>query len=106
MKIAFDVKGTLDGPKGHIILSLLLYLQKQGHEVVVWSNVLTYAAEFVNKHELKCEFMSKKMRSDLDERFDWAIEDDTSQTWLDAKQFMFVDEIQTTEWCLVKMGLK
>ena len=103
MRIAFDVKGTLDGPKGHIILSALHHLLKQGHTCVVWSNLYSYAADFVRDNELDklgVEAMSKKSLSDLEgydtQPFDYAIEDDTRQTYLAAKQFIFVHQIETT----------
>jgi hypothetical protein len=37
-KGAVDVKGTLQGPKGELVLGLLLELQNMGHECIVWSN--------------------------------------------------------------------
>ena len=109
MKIAFDVKGTLDGPKGHIILSVLLHLQKMGHECIVWSNSYGYARDFVEKHELKdvrAESKGDKWNTDEKNFYDFAIEDDKSQTYLAAKQFIFVNEIETAGWILKKMGLK
>lgn len=97
MRIAFDVKGTIDGPKGKFVLGLMAYLQELGHECVVWSNSLQFAAEAVNKNKLKVEFMSKRMGMDLDhdetQFFDFAVEDDTSQTWLAAKSFIWVHEL-------------
>jgi hypothetical protein len=110
MKIAFDVKGTLDSPKKNILVSLINWLQKNGHECVVWSNSYMYAVECVKNNDLKCETMSKATKGDFrqydKDEFDWAIEDDRSQTWLAAKNFLWVDEIETTGWCLIKMGLK
>ena len=104
MKIAFDVKGTLDGPKGHIILAALELLVEAGHTCVVWSNLYSYAADFVNDHKLDklgVEAWSKKSMSDLDgydlQPFDYAIEDDACQTYLAAKQFIFVHQIETTD---------
>lgn len=97
MRIAFDVKGTIDGPKGSVILEAFRRLQRLGHTCVVWSNAHSYATEAVEKHGLVAEAMSKKMMLDYgsaNEIFDVAIEDDRSQgRWLGAKRFVFVDEI-------------
>lgn len=105
MKIAFDVKGTIDGPRGKIILEAFRKLQELGHECIVWSNSLGYAHDAVKSHGLNADFMSKKMMLDYDsedEAMDVAIEDDRSQTWLGAKRFIFVDEITNNSDALVR----
>lgn len=97
MRIAFDVKGTIDGPKGKFVLGLMAFLQELGHECVVWSNSYSFAADAVRDHNLKVEYMSKKMKGDMDhdetQFYDFAVEDDTSQTWLAAKSFIWVHEL-------------
>lgn len=96
MRIAFDVKGTIEGPKGAVILEAFRKLQGLGHVCAVWSNLYSYATDAIKKHGLEAEAMSKKMMLDYDsesEAFDVAIEDDRSQTWLGAKTLIFVDEI-------------
>lgn len=98
MRIAFDVKGTLDGPKSGLVLHIFDQLQKQGHECVVWSNYLDYAVQAIKKHNLQNTTpMTKKSKVDMmnseEGMFDLAIEDDRSQTWLGAKKFAFVDEL-------------
>ena len=107
MKIAFDVKGTIDGPKGHIILVVFEELQKRGHECVVWSNSINFAFDAVKENDLEADFMSKKGKWDCDnnpdEYFDVAIEDDRSQIYLAAKRFIWVDEIETAGWLLNKI---
>jgi hypothetical protein len=109
MKIAFDVKGTLDGPKGHIVLSALKHLQKMGHECIVWSNSYSYAVDFVKEHKLegvRAEQKYDKWNTPPEHFYDFAIEDDRSQTYLAAKQFIFVHDIETTGWIINRMGLK
>lgn len=55
MKIAFDVKGTIEGPKGKFVLGMLKMFQDAGHEVIVWSNAYGYAVDAVRDHELDAE---------------------------------------------------
>lgn len=97
MRIAFDVKGTIDGPKGELILDLFRGLQANGHECVVWSNLYSYAVDAVKNHKLSAQAMSKQSKGDLlsngQELFDLCIEDDYRQTYLGAKQILFVDKI-------------
>jgi hypothetical protein len=100
MKIAFDVKGTLDNPHDkrteRMVLALLETLQKQGHEIIVWSNSFGYAVECVNKLGLKnvrAESKSDKWSRDEANWYDVCIEDDTSQTYLAAKRIIFVKDI-------------
>ena len=98
MKVAFDVKGTIDGHKQDLVLKLFKGLQNKGHECVVWSNLYSYAVDAIRDHKLtNTEAMSKMSRFDLRDRemepMDIAIEDDRSQTWLGAKRFIFVDEL-------------
>lgn len=103
MKIAVDVKGTLEGYKKPQILRMIELFQKAGHTVVVWSNLYSYAVDAVRDNNLQnIESTSKSGKGDYgfegDESkfYDLAIEDDHSQTWLAAKRFIFVDEIPNT----------
>jgi hypothetical protein len=96
MTIAFDVKGTLEGPKGKFVLGLLLKLQEMGHECVVWSGSYGYAVDCVAKYGLenvRAESKSDKWSRDEANFYDVAIEDDRGQTWLAAKKIVFVDEL-------------
>jgi threonine dehydrogenase-like Zn-dependent dehydrogenase len=107
MRIAFDVKGTLEGPKKNILLVVFAELQKRGHECVVWSNSYGYAVDAVRDNDLNAEAMSKTTKWDVDDdqaKFvDVAIDDDSSQTWLAAKRFIWVHEIETAGWLLNKI---
>jgi hypothetical protein len=92
MKIAFDVQGTLEGPKGEQVLYIFNLLKQQGHELFVWTNGMIFPNELKND----AIFITKiaKIDCDNEEMFmDLAIEDDRYQTYLAAKAFMFVDEI-------------
>lgn len=97
MRIAVDVKGTLEGSMRAQIVRMMMFLQDQGHEVVVWSNSYSFAVEAVMKLAEtpleQIDAISKQATWDTEERFDIAIEDDRSQTWLAAKNFIWVDEI-------------
>lgn len=109
MRIAFDVKGTIEGPKGDVILGAFKKLQELGHTCVVWSNLYSYAVDAITKHGLSAEAMNKRSMSDLDEYsakpYDVAIEDDRHQIYLAANRFIFVDDITTSDE-LVKEILK
>lgn len=95
MKIAFDVKGTLSGPKEKFVVRLLLELQALGHECIVWSNSFGYAVDCVAKNgfkEVRAESKSTKWDRDQSNWYDVAIEDDHSQDYLAAKRIIFVDD--------------
>lgn len=110
MKFAFDVKGTIEGHKGAVIVEALKKLQALGHECVVWSNLYSYTVDAVKKHGLTAETMSKRSKNEMREYemdlFDVAIEDDRSQSYLGAKNFVFVDEITNNSDALVRYILK
>ena len=97
MKVAVDVKGTLEGPKREQILRLMMFFQDQGYEVVVWSNFYSFADDAVKdlaETSLKDIIAEcKKAKWETEEQYDIAIEDDRSQTWLAVKNFIWVDEI-------------
>lgn len=97
MRIAVDVKGTLEGHKRAQIVRMMLALQDLGHEIVVWSNAYGYAVDAVKKlAETPLEGLEpqdKRAKWETEERFDIAIEDDRGQEWLAAKNFIWVDEI-------------
>lgn len=107
MRIAVDVKGTIEGPKQVSILAMIRRAQELGHEVVVWSNSFGYAVDAVKKHSLNCEPQDKKMKSDLDNDesafFDLVIDDDMSQDWLAAKRFLWVRDIPNDDIAAVEM---
>lgn len=98
MKIAFDVKGTIEGPKKELVLKLFKGLQAKGHQCFVWSNCYSYAVDAIKDNELsQTEPMSKKSKFDFrdygQDPMDFCIEDDRSQTWLGANTIIFVDEL-------------
>jgi hypothetical protein len=97
MRIAFDVKGTIEGPKQKFVLGLMEYLKEAGHEIIVWSNSLSYAMDAVRDHELSCPAVSKRalydIDNDVDQCVDLAIDDDSSQSWLAAKRFIWVHDL-------------
>lgn len=101
MRIACDVLGTIQGPKGKQIIEALRKLIEQGHEVVVWSSDYGLAVNATQRYDLGVEAMGKLSKYEMKEReqelFDVAIEDDRNQTYLGAKRFIFVDEITTVE---------
>lgn len=101
MRVAFDVKGTIEGPKKDLVLKLFRGLQEKGHTCIVWSNLYSYAIDAVVNNKLEnTEPNRKYSKGDVAEgiyasttMFDLAVEDDRSQTWLAANRFLFVDEI-------------
>jgi hypothetical protein len=97
MKIAVDVKGTIEGPKQKQILTMIQALQQRGHEVVVWSNLYQFATDAVRKHNLSCQAMEKLTLMDVVNDgmgpMDLAIDDDSSQNWLASKRFLWVHQL-------------
>lgn len=99
MNIAFDVKGTLEGPKGITIRYILHHLMLRGHKITIWSNSLAYAMDYVKDYGLldKIQPVIKFSKSDVEYKedlyFDVAFEDDRSQGYLAAKHIVFVDQI-------------
>lgn len=96
MRIAFDVKGTIEGPHKAKILRLFHALQARGHELIVWSNLFSYAVDAVKDNNLKAEYMSKRTIGDCEteaDAFDYCIEDDISQWWLASRRFIWVHEV-------------
>lgn len=101
MRIAFDVLGTIQGPKGRVIIEAFKKLQAAGHETVVWSSDYGLAINAVTRYDLNADAMGKlsgyEMREREMELFDVAIEDDRGQTYLGTRRFIFVDEITTAD---------
>lgn len=101
MLVAFDVKGTIEGPKKDLVLKLFRGLQEKGHKCVVWSNLYSYAIDAIVDNGLNnTEPFKKYTKGDVAEGIyndtdtvDLAIEDDRCQTYLAAHRFLFVDEI-------------
>lgn len=97
MLIAVDVMGTLKGPKQAQILKIIHAFQNEGHEVIVWSNDYGYAVDIVKQLGLECEAHQKWTKGDVamrgDRMVDLAIDDDSTQTWLGAKNFLWVHQI-------------
>lgn len=98
MRIAFDVKGTIESPMKKQVLHMFKLFQDAGHEVVVWSNSYSYAVNAIKDNNLQNtdpedKFMKIDVERDESQYFDIAIEDDRRQDYLAAKKFIFVDEI-------------
>jgi siroheme synthase (precorrin-2 oxidase/ferrochelatase) len=97
MKIAFDVKGTIEGYKKKQVLRMFELFQKAGHEVIVWSNSYSFAVDAIEDNELtntRAESKGDKWNTSEENYYDLAIEDDRQQgQWLAAKKFVFVDDI-------------
>lgn len=99
MKIACDVKGTLEGSKKKQVLKILDLFSKAGYSITVWSNLYSYAIDAVKDNNLRAEADSKRSKGDYNfeydesKYFDFAIEDDRRQEYLAAKKFIWVDDI-------------
>ena len=96
MRIAFDVKGTIEGHSKDKVLRLFKALEAMGHDLLVWSNSYQYAVDAVKNNGLKCPYQSKTTKwdvSDESQYVDLAIDDDSSQTWLASKRFIWVHEL-------------
>lgn len=97
MKIACDVKGTLEGYKKQQVLRLLELFSKAGYDIYIWSNLYSYAVDARRNNNLDAEVRDKMTKGDLNfdesKYFNYAIEDDRSQNYLPAKNFIWVDEI-------------
>jgi hypothetical protein len=100
MKIAFDVMGTLEGPKKQLVLKFFKAMKAAGHTCIVWSNSYQYAIDCVKDNNLDVLYQSKTSKSDLyhytnpeEGMMDLAVEDDRRQTYLAARNFLFVDDI-------------
>lgn len=98
MRIAFDVKGTIEGPKGKEVLELFKLLAALGHEMFVWSNSFGYAVDAVKKYNLNAKPTEKFSKYDAQDYgydpMDLAIEDDRGQFWLAADIIVFVDDLR------------
>jgi hypothetical protein len=98
VKVAFDVKGTIEGPKKELVLKLFKAFQENGYECVVWSNWYRFAVDCIKDNKLENTTPeTKRSKSDFRDYeiplYDLAIEDDRSQTWLAASRIVFVDEL-------------
>lgn len=97
MRIAFDVKGTLDGVDENRMVRLFRVLEKLGHTMIVWSSDSGFAVDVMKKHGINGEIYTKYTKGSYEAEsyglMDVAIEDDRSQTWLAAKQIVFVHDV-------------
>jgi hypothetical protein len=91
MKIAFDVQGTLVGPKGDILTQLINELKAQGHEIFIWSSNINMAIECGSKIGISNDYcLNKKYLFDYhneNELMDIAIDDDLSLKLLTRKTY-------------------
>jgi len=101
MRIAFDCKGTLSGYHEKKVVKLFHALQDAGHELFIWSSVLSFTQDAADKHGLKIQpyhLVSKYSKSEAREQglptMDIAIDDDRSfSDYLAANKIVYVDEI-------------
>lgn len=96
MKVAFDVKGTLEGHYEHKVRTLYDAFEKLGCEMVIWSSLGSFAYDFARKNSLKAAVMTKFANSeDLEpsEKMDLAIDDDYQQEYLATHKLILVSEI-------------
>lgn len=105
MRIAIDVKGTLEGPRKQDLIRLINAMQAKGHTVLIWSNLYSYAVDAVRDNKLDCVAQSKTTKWDVSDEsqfVDLAIDDDSSQTWLAAKRFIWVHQLPDDIETLIK----
>lgn len=99
MRVAFDVKGTLEGVNQAQVRALLFELKALGCEITIWSNMFTFAVDMHEELGLNASVRTEKKFSKGDcvswnhPMFDLCIEDDPSQTWLGAKNFLLVRDL-------------
>jgi hypothetical protein len=97
MLIAFDVKGTLQGVNQAKVRKLLQVLLSQGHEIVIWSSMISYAMDVAQELSLNVEISNKYSAKEAKENnkalVDIAIDDDDTSTWLAAKRLVLVRDI-------------
>lgn len=99
MKIACDVKGTLEGPKKKQVLKMLDLFSRAGYEITIWSNFFSYAVDAIKDNNLRATASSKagkgdwEFENDESKFYNFAIEDDHQQTYLAARKIIWVDEI-------------
>lgn len=101
MKIAFDVKGTIEGPDQYKVLKLFFALKALGHEMIVWSSEYSYAVRANKKHGLDAIVMSKLWKADtigsVEYWMDLAIDDDSSQDYLASHKFLWVRHLPSMD---------
>lgn len=97
MRVAFDVNGTLFGPKQTSLLAILEYYRQRGHEIVVWSNSYTYVTQAIESLNLRpCLSMIKQYTygtPELPHAVDLAFEDDAGQDNLDTHSWVLVADV-------------
>lgn len=103
MRIAFDVKGTLDGYKKTSVRRVLKLFYDKGHDIIIWSNSYGYAKEMSESlipYGLTTNAAAKYSMNDAKQEnkpiMDAAIEDDMSQKWLAANKIVWVHDIPDT----------
>lgn len=103
MRVAFDVQGTLEGRNQDKVRALFQWFAAKGAALTVWSNGMrmdVLSLELQKEFGIESDAMWKKTKSDVlwdddneESFFDIAVDDDTQQTWLAAKNFIWVHEI-------------
>jgi len=98
--IAFDVQGTLVGRNQSKVFSLLQWCRSQDMKIIVWSNGISPEQIIKNHYPnwdlSQVEFSKKYSRLEAEnwdmQIFDYAVEDDLSQNYLAAHEFIFVSD--------------
>lgn len=101
MRIAFDCKGTLLGYNQDKVARLFRILQDMGHEMFIWSSMVSYTFEARELHMLNVDsehLCSKYSREEAEEYnkpvMDIAVDDDAMYNdYLAAQRFVDVAEI-------------
>jgi hypothetical protein len=99
LKIAFDCSGTImNGPDK--VLKLFEFFEKKGAELIVWSNSYGYCIDVRKWLGERAAYGTKTTKWDFDCSSDpesWyvdiAVDDDSEQTYLAAKAFIWVRDI-------------
>lgn len=99
MKVAFDCMGTLMGADEGKVLKLYKWLEKNGHEMFIWSNSPDYAEQARRMHNLDGKLLIKTFKGeDENKSFDIAVDDDSRYSkHLSAKKVILVDQIPEDE---------
>ena len=101
MRIAFDCYGTLLGNYEDKVLRFYRWLEKQGHEMIIWSSLWCYVDEVKKRHGINGIGSAKLSKFDIEdenEHYDIAIDDDVYHSQhLAAKKVILVKDIPEEE---------
>lgn len=94
--VAVDVKGTLDGSNSENVTKFVRWLMEQGHNVIVWSNLYSFALDHA---KLLGTAPQEKRRRGQGMSFDVAIDDEVSDQgrWLAADFFLWSQDVPSDQ---------